>query len=211
MKILVLCGDDWHPPMVVRAGLTHLAGTEFTFDWIEDARPWAPGVMMSYPVVILARSNNVSAIDQSGWMTDDIQAAFSSYVSQGNGLLAIHSGTAGYDQTTVMRGILGGAFLHHPEQCPVTIDPLPEHPLCHGSAAFTVQDEHYFMELDAPNIDVFMITNSENGEQPGGWRRDFGSGRVTVLTPGHSLDVWLHPSFQALIRNSLLWCSKLLK
>jgi type 1 glutamine amidotransferase len=143
-------------------------------------------------------------------MTNTIQAAFSEYVQQGNGVLAIHSGTAEYDQKPVIRGLLGGVFLHHPEQCPVTMSPRPDHPLCSGSTPFTVRDEHYFMILDDPDADVFLTTSSASGEQPGAWRREVGRGRVAVLTPGHNLEVWLHPSYQALLLNSLRWCGNLL-
>jgi type 1 glutamine amidotransferase len=210
MKTLVLCGDHWHPPQIARHALEALTQTEFTFDWIDDARDWSPEIMMPYPLVILTKSNNVSATDQTSWMTDAVQAAFLDYVRQGNGLLAIHSGTAEYDQKPVLRGLLGGIFTHHPEQCPVTITPRLEHPLCAGSTPFTLKDEHYFMALDDPQADVFVTTTSEHGEQPGGWRRTEGRGGVAVLTPGHNLEVWLHPSFQALLLNCLRWCDKLL-
>ena len=210
MKTLVLCGDHWHPPQVAREGLQALTGTDFTFDWIEDTRDWSLETMMTYPLVILTKSNNVSVTDPTGWMTDAVQAAFSDYVLQGNGLLAIHSGTAEYDQKPVLRGLLGGAFIHHPEQCLVTMNLRMGHPLCVGSIPFTLRDEHYFMALDDPEADVFMTTASVHGEQPGAWRRVAGNGRVAVLTPGHNLEVWLHPSFRALLLNSLRWCSKLM-
>jgi type 1 glutamine amidotransferase len=131
-------------------------------------------------------------------------------VHKGNGLLAIHSGTADYDKMPVLRSLLGGVFTHHPEQCPVTVNPHAGHPLSAGSAPFTLNDEHYFMALDDPQADVFMTTKSEHGEQPGGWRRIAGDGRVAVLTPGHNLEVWLHPSFQTLLLNSLRWGGKLI-
>jgi len=210
MKALVLCDDFWHPARVPRAGLGALTGAEFTFDWIENAHDWSPEHMLTYPLMILTKSNNVSATDPTGWMTDTVQAAFADYVRKGNGLLAIHSGTAEYDQMPVLRSLLGGVFSHHPEQCPVTVEPRTGHPLSAGSAAFTLKDEHYFMAFDDPQADVFVATKSEHGEQPGGWTRVEGSGRVAVLTPGHNLEVWLHPSFQALLINSLRWCGKLL-
>jgi type 1 glutamine amidotransferase len=143
-------------------------------------------------------------------MTDTVQAAFANYVHEGNGLLAIHSGTAEYDKTPVLRSLLGGVFSHHPEQCPVTVMPHVGHPLSHGIPPFWRKDEHYFMSMDDPQVDIFMTTKSEHGYQPGGWRRVEGAGRVAVLTPGHNLEVWLHPSFQSLILNSLSWCGKLL-
>jgi len=187
-----------------------LIGAEFTFDWIENSHEWSPETMMAYPLVILTKSNNVSGTDQTGWMTDMVQAAFFDYVRKGNGLLAIHSGTAEYDQKPVLRSLLGGVFTHHPEQCPVTVNPRVGHHLSAGSVPFTLKDEHYFIALDDPQADVFMTTKSEHGEQPGAWRRVEASGRVAVLTPGHNVEVWLHPSFQALLLNSLRWCGKLL-
>jgi type 1 glutamine amidotransferase len=210
MKTLVLCGDYWHPPRVAREGLGALQQSGSVFDWIEDARDWSSQIMNSFRSVILTKSNNVSHTDQTGWMTDAVQAAFLDYVQRGNGLLAIHSGTAEYEQKRILRGLLGGVFTHHPEQCPVTVNPRLEHPLCTESVPFTLQDEHYFMALDDPQADVFMTTTSVNGEQPGAWRRDVGHGRVAVLTPGHNLEIWLHPSFQALLINSLRWCNKLM-
>ena len=206
VKTLVLCGDHWHSPHIAREGLGALAGTEFSFDWIEDAQDWSPEIMVQYPLIILTKSDNVSSTNQTGWMTDSVQRAFADYVHKGNGLLAIHSGTAGYAEKPVLRSLLGGVFVHHPEQCPVTMIPRAEHPLSAGIAPFTLKDEHYFMALDDSQAEVLMTTRSEHGEQPGGWRRRDGSGRVVVLTPGHNLEIWLHPSFQMLVRNAIHWC-----
>jgi uncharacterized protein len=99
-------------------------------------------------------------------------------------------------------------FVQHPPQCPVTVEPLAGHLLTTGCEAFTLQDEHYHMALDDAGADVFLTTRSEHGPQPGGWRRTEGKGRVGVLTPGHNVEVWLHPSFQALLLNTLSWCGK---
>lgn len=209
MKILVLSGDRWHPPEIPRAGFDALSGSEYTFDSIEDARDWSPDVMWDYPCVVLTKSNNISATNPDEWMTNEVQAAFLDYVSRGNGLLAIHSGTAEYADKPVLRGLLGGVFVQHPEQCPVTIEPKAGHPLCVNVAPFIVQDEHYFMALDDQQADVFMTTRTVHGEQPGGWRRTLPNGRVAVLTPGHNAEVWQHPSFQALLWNCLCWCSRL--
>lgn len=208
MKILVLCDDYSHPARVPRKGLGAITGTEFTFDWIENARDWSLETMMKYPVVILTKSDNVSATDKAAWMTDAVQKAFAHYVHEGNGLFAIHSGTAEYNQKPILRALLGGVFNHHPEQCPVTFEPRAGHPLSAGSDAFTLTDEQYFMGMDDPEVDVFVTTRSQHGEQPGGWRRVAEAGRVAVLTPGHNLEVWLHPSFQTLVLNCLRWCGK---
>jgi len=205
-ETLVLCDDYWHPVRVPREGLSGLEKEGFSFDWIEDSREWSAKRMANYALVILTKSDNVSSADQSSWMTEEVQSAFAEYVRKGNGLLAIHSGTAGYQEKAVLRSLLGGVFTHHPDQCMVMLETHTNHELTTNIPAFTVKDEHYFMAMDDPQVDVFMTTCSEHGTQPAGWRRTEGNGRVAVLTPGHNLEVWLHPSYQALLLNTLRWC-----
>ena len=163
--------------------------------------------MAAYPIVILSKSDNVSSDDETRWMTETIQQAFVDYVRSGKGLLVFHSGTADYQQAKTLRALMGGVFREHPDQCPVTVEPLSGHPLTEGSEAFTLVDEHYMMDMDDAQIDVFLTTKSEHGAQPAGWTRTEGAGRVCVLTPGHNLEVWQHPSYQAILRNALRWFS----
>jgi type 1 glutamine amidotransferase len=207
MKISVLCDDIWHPARVPREGLSKLEERGFTFDWLENAKDWSAERMAAYPLTILTKSNHVSSSDKNPWMTEEAESAFAEYVRKGNGLLAIHSGTADYQENEVLRTLLGGVFNHHPEQCAVTIEPQNNHPLTTNIPTFTVRDEHYFMDMHDLNVEVFLTTRSEHGEQPAGWRKTEGSGRVAVLTPGHNLEVWLHPLYQELILNALRWCS----
>ncbi len=208
MRTLVLCDDYWHPAHTVRAGLGPLEQSGFAFDWIEQADDWSAERMHDYPAVIFTKMNHVSATDQRPWVDDTVQHAFLNYVSQGNGLLVIHSGSAGYETMPVLRGLMGGVFLHHPPQCLVTVEPHAEHHLTTGADSFTLIDEHYCMALDDEQADLFLTTRSEHGTQPGGWTRAEGAGRVCLLTPGHNLAVLLHPSYQAVIANALRWCHR---
>ena len=208
MHVLVLCDDIWHPACTVHSGLEPLAA-EFSFDRIEGAVTLAADQMAAYPLVILAKSNNISAIDETPWATETIASAFRDNVSSGQGLVVIHSGTAGYADLPALHGLIGGTFVSHPPQCPVTVEPRPGHPLGAGCEPFTVLDEHYQIRLDDPQAEVFLTTVSAHGSQPGGWMRLEGAGRVCVLTPGHNVDVWLHPSYQMLLRSALHWCGKI--
>jgi type 1 glutamine amidotransferase len=205
MHALVLCDDYYHPAHVAHAGLHPLEEHGWEFDWIEHASGWSAKRMSDFLVVILTKMNEFSATDRQPWVTEEVQAAFFSYVRQGNGLLVIHSGLAGYDQLMVLRGLMGGVFTRHPPQCAVTVEPRAGHGIAAGGATFTVFDEHYFIDLDDDQADVFLTTASEHGTQPGGWTRTEGAGRVCVLTPGHNVEVWLDPSYQAIIQNALRW------
>jgi len=204
MRVLVICDDYYHPASVVHAGLSLMEG--HSLDYIEDAADWSAERMATYPAVIYAKSDNITAANRDPWVTPAVEQAFGEYVRGGGGLLAIHSGTV-YKALPGMRALLGGAFDFHPKQCPVTIEPVPGHPLAAGVTPFTEVDEHYRMIMDDPAAEVFLIARSEHGEQPGGWTRQEGAGRVCVLTPGHTVEVFAHPSFLRLISNGLTWCA----
>ena len=206
MQALVLCDDIWHPAEVIKKGLAGLSTSGFQFDWIEDNRHWSAESMAKYPVTILSKANQVSSTDQTPWMTETVQRTFLDYVRSGNGLLALHGGTAGYENASVLRTLLGGVFREHPEQCPVSVEPQHNHPMTEGVETFTRVDEHYMMDMDDEQVDIFLSTTSKHGTQPAGWRRFEGKGRVCVLTPGHNLEVWHHSSYQNLLLNALRWC-----
>ncbi|MEZ4713552.1 MAG: ThuA domain-containing protein [Caldilineaceae bacterium] len=208
MRTLVLCDDSAHPAALTQDGLTGLGECGYEFDWQTNPDEWSAAEMNGYPLVIFSKANNRSRTESAPWADEEIGAAFVDYVRQGGNILFLHSGTALYGNAPALCQLMGGVFVRHPAQCPVTVEPLVGHPLTAGSAAFTGKDEHYQMEMNDPNVDLFLHTVSEHGTQPGGWTRTEGQGRVCVLTPGHNLEIWHHPSYQALLRNCLAWCAK---
>jgi uncharacterized protein len=185
--------------------LSALSEPRFTFEFIADGSEWSPALVTAFSSVVIAKANHRSSTDQQPWLTINSQPAIREYVQGGGGLLVVHGGTSGYDSLAKMRGVTGGAFISHSEQCTVTFEPKPGHPLTAGVNAFAAKDEHYVVALDDPQAEVFLESASENGVQPAGWARAEGKGRVCVLTPGHNVEVWLHPQFQTLLRNGLSW------
>lgn len=180
----------------------------FKFEFISEASQWSPASLNNFRIVIVAKGNHVSSSNQIPWLTTSNQSAFRDFVRSGGGLFAIHGGVC-YRNVPEMRGVTGGAFLNHPDQCPVTVEPKPRHALTHDVDAFTETDEHYQMVLDDAHADVFLRSRSHHGKQPAGWTRIEGAGRVCILTPGHNPEVWCNPNFQTLLRNGLRWLAKL--
>ena len=208
MRVLVLCDDYAHPATLTKEGLGGLGISKFKFEWLEDPSQWSIGKMNEFPLTILSKANNISRSNPNPWANESIGQLFVNYVTQGNNVLFLHSGTAKYEEAPSLCKLMGGIFIGHPPQCPVTVEVEEEHPLTVGSAPFTLKDEHYQMEMNDPKVDLFLHTSSEHGRQPAGWTRTEGKGRVCVLTPGHNLNIWHHPSYQAILRNSLNWCLK---
>lgn len=202
MNALALIDDRWHPGEVVKRGLDGLG----EFDWMEDGRDWTPSALDGRSLVVLAKSNHVSSRDFSPWAGGETGEALAAWTRAGGGLLAIHSGISGYECIPAMRSLPAGVFLHHPEPCPVTLEPLANHPLTRDVTNFTAFDEQYFVGTDDPDADVFLHSRTSHGAQPAGWRRLVGRGRVCVLTPGHTPAMWATAGFRRLLHHALRWC-----
>jgi type 1 glutamine amidotransferase len=207
-RVLVLCGDRWHPAEIVRQGLAGLADGEFEFAFSEDETPWVHELKNGCPLLVVAKANHRNATDHRAWLTPENQLEIRRFVQRGGGLLVIHGGIAGYDDLLMMRETTGGVFLRHPAPGPVAVRPAAAHPVTRGVNAFTVPDEHYFVVMDDLRADVFLHSHSAHGRQPAGWTRTDGRGRVCVLTPGHNVEMWQHPEFQRLLRNGLDWVAR---
>lgn len=66
------------------------------------------------------------------------------------------------------------------------------HPIAADVDNFTSRDEHYLVDVTAPDAQVFFTSQSEKGGvQPAGYTRLMGKGRLCALTPGHTLAVWM--------------------
>ena len=108
-----------------------------------------------------------------------------------------------------MAEFIGNEFIRHPAQCDVTVKPTGKHPITEGIEPFTVRDEHYMINVFAPDVEVILesTSDSEAGTQIAGYTRTFGKGRLCCLTPGHNLSVFENEQYLKLIKQAILWCA----
>ena len=224
MRALLICDDYWHPGKIPIDGVAPLAEQGYQFNIISDAKDFGPKTLFDYPVVLMCKSDNVSQEDRASWKTEEVQQAFVSYVENGGGLIAVHSGIIAGKEIGALDRLIGCRFTFHPQACPVTVQPIKPHPVVEGVGMFCEVDEHYRINIIAPDADVIMASYSpaqgevdKYEEEPGnntpawicpaGYVRSQGKGRVCVLTTGHLLPAWLNPHFQKTLVNALQWCS----
>ena len=225
MRVLLICDDYWHPGQVPIDGVQPLKEQGFRFDIVTDANDFKPDMLAAYPVVLLSKCDQVSRQDESSWKTEAVQEAFVSYVENGGGLLAVHTGTVAGKHTEKMDRLLGCRFSFHPSNCPVTVQPIKPHPVTEGVGMFRETDEHYRLEILADDVHILIASYSPpQGEAskydedpyhntpewicPAGYVRSQGKGRVCALTPGHLLPVWLNSHYQRTLSNALRWCAR---
>ena len=225
MKILLLCDDQYHPGSIPEQGIQPLVAKGYQFDVIYNAKEFKPAMLPDYNVVILSKSDHTSQKDRTPWKTNHVQNALIKYVENGGGLLANHSGlVAGENGTTSkLDNLIGSKFIFHPAACKVTVQALKPHTITNNTEMFYEHDEHYLLQILADDIDVLAAAYSKppfdkSNQDPrhysesgffaaAAYVRTQGKGRVCVLTPGHTTDVWRNLQFQRMLDNSLIWCS----
>lgn len=213
-RILVLCDDLWHPAEIIERGIAALETERYAFDIVKTAKDiLTPEYIARYPMILCCKSNCINQGNSAPWfeegVTEVMPADFERYVRAGGGFLAVHSSLV-YGENAEFGEMLGSAFVSHPPRCEVQVHVTQAaHPVAQGVEGFSARDEHYIIEMNAPDADVFLESTSEKGgRQTAGYTRTIGAGRICVLTPGHTLAVWENPQFQRLLLNAMAWCMK---
>ena len=217
MKILVIAGDYWHPMELIRReiGQMEFEQSQYEFDFVEDAKDIVTmELLMKQKLVIFAKSNVIGAWNQTPMFEPGNAALavedYRRYVEQGGALLSVHAGNTGEAQTSPeWCDFVGNSFISHPARCEVHVYPVKEHPITRGVTGFTEVDEHYELGDISEDAEVFLESvSSKGGTQVAGYARRLGNGKLCVLTPGHTADVWNDTSFVTLFKNAIDWCTE---
>jgi type 1 glutamine amidotransferase len=132
-------------------------------------------------------------------------AAWTNWVQQGGGVLAVHSATVLGTSDASLAKLLGGAFIEHPPQFTFTVYPLSRsHAITHGIEAFSIRDEFYIQQVE-PDVMVHMVAVDRGVAHPMVWSKSQGKGKVAYLAPGHGGEVWYHPAYQKLVEQTVDW------
>jgi len=221
MRILVLCGDHWHPKEGIIEGLGPILKTQGEVDFTSDGAEITTETLKKYDLLVITKG------DETGdnpliWKTDENQKAILDYVENGGGLLVFHAGTVTAQENEIYNQLIGCRFRYHPRDSAVTVTPLKPHPICEGVEPFTEVDEHYWIDILKDDIDIIFAStalaqgdpekyesepydNSPAAIYASGYTREQGKGRVCVLTPGHLLPVWQNENYNKTIKNAIKW------
>lgn len=130
------------------------------------------------------------------------------FLSQGGGLLALHSASASFTEEPRWQDILGGRFDHHGPVEEFVVQPAGSDDEVFGSIpSFSVRDELYRHEYDAANRIHFYTVVGDNRE-PIVWTRYQGQGRVCYCALGHTVSAMREPSVQQILQRGLSWVCK---
>ncbi len=230
INVLLICDDYWHPAEIVEKGIRAFSENNpgYRFDIVHDGKDiLTPEMLERYPVIINAKNNSINSANKEPWFEEGVSEVCPSqireYVEKGGHLIVIHSGSAFNENmqeeypekftkpNSEYIDLVGCRFLYHPPRCETTYHvAAKEHPVMKGVEDFTVRDEHYHLDVFADPVEVILTSSSESGGEGiiAGYEKKAGEGIILVLTPGHNLDVWLHPQFQKMLKNAIDYCAE---
>lgn len=130
------------------------------------------------------------------------------FLSQGGGLLALHSASASFKDEPRYYDILGGRFDHHgPVEDFVVQGADRGDEIFGGIPSFSVRDELYRHEYDAANR-IHFCTAVGDDREPIVWTRYQGQGRVCYCALGHTVSVMREAYVQQILQRGLSWVCK---
>lgn len=140
------------------------------------------------------------------WMTSEAEHQIQAYVAAGGVWIAWHSGLASYAEDGEYVNMLRGSFDYHPDvHREVIYTPVAGTALGGGGDRFGFLDEHYFVHCREEETEVFLRSESVDGESVAGWAHPYGSGKVVCITPAHREEGLMNEAFASVMRQGVAW------
>lgn len=160
-------------------------------------------------LIVLDKENRLNPVDEEVkyWMNTDAENGIARYVASGGAWLAWHAGLASYPTGGAYHAMLRGFFKYHPSKNKtVKYIPFGNALKIYKPEEFSFIDEHYFVECDETNTNVFLLSESDDGTSVAGWAHSYENGRVCCITPAHRAEGLLHPKMIELLSECVKWC-----
>ncbi|WP_407272964.1 ThuA domain-containing protein, partial [Radiobacillus sp. PE A8.2] len=204
-KITAVLGDYYHQKKLavasLKASVASLDDVEVSYVAVEEL---VEHLESNPNIVILFAENRINPeeTDVRRWMDKSAAQAITDYVNNGGAWLGWHSGMASYETIEPYIDMLRGCFTYHPK----------EHQLVTYESSgleignnirYQILDEHYFVQSDEHNTNVFLKSESIDGISIAGWYHQYGKGRVACFTPAHREEGLMHPITVQLLTNCI--------
>jgi type 1 glutamine amidotransferase len=181
----------------------------------EDESFFEPEKLKGFDAVFMLNTTGDCLRPKTGDKAADTQReevlkkSLADFVSNGKGLIGVHSATDTYGRWKEYNQMMGGSFAGHPWHTKVPVKNLePKHPLnaAFDGKDFEITDEIYqfradtalptdrkfLLSLDTTKMDVSK-GNRKDGLYPVSWLSTFGKGRTFYCSLGHREEIFWNP------------------
>jgi len=199
-----------HSVLLISAGLVHPS---------LPVRFWVHRVLKAMPGYRFQRASSLEALPRlemgdyqaivlyvhQRFISPTALDCVESFVTDGGGLLAIHSASASFKQEERFYRLLGGHFVEHGPIEAFEVHPcLPADDAFAGITPFSVRDELYLHEYDRANR-IHFYTLVAGAQEPVVWTRTPGRGRLCYCSLGHTFNSVRNPQAQQILKRGLAW------
>jgi len=138
------------------------------------------------------------------------------FVESGKGVVVLHHGILNFQKWPWWyEEVVGGLYrLERQGTIPNStvkfgqehlITPAGDHPITAGIGPFHVTDETYKGLFISPNIKPLLITDNPTSDRTVAWIGPCTTSKVVFIQLGHDHSPFRHPSYRALVHDSILW------
>ena len=170
----------------------------------------------NWDVLVLYDSVQEEHIGETG------KANLRAFVESGRGLVVLHHALVDYlGWKWWTDEVVGGKYLLKPEgerpassyrhDVELEVEPVARHPVLAGITRMHIWDETYKNMWISPKNLVLLKTDHPTSDGPVAWISPYEKARVVVIQLGHDARAHLHPGWQRLVRNAILWAAGRMK
>jgi type 1 glutamine amidotransferase len=210
---LVLIGDGPHEPAHLEQGLAPaFASAGIVPHFTVDVRALSPENLSHVKLLVVLRDGLMRPTDDPKsfycWVTRAHEQAVVDFVERGGGFLNLHNALGLYPADGPYLKLAAGKYIGHGPLERFRVEALePVHPITRGITPFTVADEQHTPVVERERVRLILLSRSDDGVLgDAGWVCEPGAGRLCHLACGHTREALLHPTYQQLLRNAMLWC-----
>ncbi len=203
--------------LVVTGGHDHEASFYGLFDGYKDIG-WAPVAdsSLAFKQDIRAKYDVLVFYDFTRDLDDNGKKNLRDFVESGKGIVVLHHGILNFQKWPWWyEQVVGGLYrLERQGNVPNStvkfgqehwITAAGKHPVTDGLTPFHVTDETYKGLFISTNIQPLLLTDNPTSDRTVAWIGPCTTSKVIFIQLGHDHSPFRHPSYRALVHNSILW------
>jgi hypothetical protein len=209
--------------LVITGGHDHEAAFYGLFDGYQDIG-WPPvsDSTLAFKQDIRAKYDVLVLYDFTRDLDDKGKKNLRDFVESGKGVVVLHHGILNFQNWPWWyEEVVGGLYrLESKGGIPNStvkfgeehwITAAGRHPITDGITPFHVTDETYKGLFISPNIKPLLLTDNPTSDRTVAWIGPCTTSKVVFIQLGHDHLPFRHPSYRALVHNSILWTADKLK
>ena len=203
--------------LIITGGHDHEAAFYGLFDGYQDIGwPAVTDSALAFKQDIRAKCDVLVFYNFTRDLDDNGKKNLRDFVESGKGILVLHHGILNFQKWPWWyEEVVGGLYrLERQGSIPNStvkfgqehwITAAGDHQITRGIAPFHVSDETYKGLFISPKITALLTTDNPTSDATVAWVGPCTTSRVVFIQLGHDHSPFRHPSYRALVHNSILW------